>query len=156
LFFVFIPVWIIAAITYVVLAGLCGARRTMSERVDARSSNAAHASDTPVASTVPPDEDSGPTVAGRASGRIAIVSLAACLVVPLWMFTTNTRTDLRMTLFGAVAALATLIYFVSATIWLGENEKRRKPLSNRPKNHQQTKEDDTCATACQCERGQEK
>jgi cytosine permease len=129
LFFVFIPVWIVAAITYVVLAGLCGARGTMSERVDARSSNAAHASDAPVASTVPPGEDSGPTVAGRASGRIAIVSLAACLVVPLWMFTTNTRTDLRMTLFGAVAALATLIYFVSATIWLGENEKRRKPLS---------------------------
>lgn len=125
LFFVFIPVWILAAITYLLLAGLFGARGTIPVGVDTKSSEAPPADDAPAASTVPPQEDAGSTVAGRASGRIAIVSLAACLVVPLWMFVTNTRTDLRMTVFGAVAGLATMVYFVSATIWLGENEKRR-------------------------------
>ena len=38
LFFVFVPVWILAAITYVVLAGLCGARGTIPDGVDIKSS----------------------------------------------------------------------------------------------------------------------
>jgi NCS1 family nucleobase:cation symporter-1 len=126
LFFVFIPVWILAAITYLVLAGLFGARGTLPEGVDIVSSHAPPAGDAPKTSTPAPDEDARHTVAIHASGRIAGVSLVACLAVPLWMFATNLRTDLRMTVFGAVAGLATLVYFVSATIWLGENEKRRK------------------------------
>jgi len=41
------------------------------------------------------------------------------------MFVTNQRTELRMTVFGVVATLATVVYFITATIWLGEREKRR-------------------------------
>ena len=93
--------------------------------VDTKSSDTPRAGDAPKTSTAPPGEAAGPTVAGHASARIAIVSLVACLAGPLWMCATNTRTDLRMSLFGAVAGLTTLVYFVSATIWLGENEKRR-------------------------------
>ena len=55
--------------------------------------------------------------------------LVACLAVPIWMFATNERTPQRMKLFGVVAAVATIVYFVSATIWLSENEKRRRAIS---------------------------
>jgi NCS1 family nucleobase:cation symporter-1 len=128
LFFVFMPVWVLAAVAYVILAGMYGARETLPEWVEPQALSPRSTSDAATTSVAPPDAADagvGRNALGNASGLVAMVSLAACLAVPLWMFFTEQRTDQRMALFGVVAAVATLVYFVSGTIWLGANEKQR-------------------------------
>jgi len=124
LFFVFIPVWIVAALTYTVLAGLWGARAKPPADTDVAALQAR--GDAPESSQMPRAEIADSTVAGRTAGQITVAALIACLVVPVWMFVTNQRTELRMTIFGVVATLATIVYFITATIWLGEKEKHRQ------------------------------
>jgi cytosine permease len=125
LFFSFIPVWILAAIVYLLLAGLWGARGTIAANEDDQGRAPSPADGAP-GRCPPPYEDAGDTRVGTVSGLVAVAALAACLAVPLWMFVTNTRTAQSMTAFGIVATVATIVYFISATIWLGENEKRQR------------------------------
>jgi len=82
LFFVFIPVWIVAAVTYIVLAGLWGARAKLpADNADHDVAASQERSDAPASSAMQLAETSGSTVAGRTAGQIAVVSLIACLAV---------------------------------------------------------------------------
>jgi NCS1 family nucleobase:cation symporter-1 len=124
LFFVFIPVWIIAMVAYVVLAGRYGARGELPEDADEQATASHHTAAGSVAKT--------PSTAENrlylASAVAATLSLAACLVVPAWIMASG-RTESRMSVFGVVAGLATVVYFISSVYWLAENEKRRTSIS---------------------------
>ncbi|MHB8861377.1 MAG: purine-cytosine permease family protein [Pirellulaceae bacterium] len=128
LFFVFMPVWVLAAVAYVILAGLYGARERLPDSVEPLGWNRPPTAEATPAAPALSGAGAERNVWGHVAGLIAIVSLAACLALPLWMFFTQ-RTDQRMSLFGVVAAVATFVYFVSGTIWLGENEKHRQGTS---------------------------
>jgi NCS1 family nucleobase:cation symporter-1 len=124
LFFVFIPVWIIAIVAYVLLAGLYGARGELPDVADEHSTASHH----PAAARVPATPSNAENRLYVASGIAATLSLVACLVVPIWILASG-RTEAKMSVFGVVAGLATVVYFISSVYWLAENEKRRTSIS---------------------------
>jgi cytosine permease len=124
LFFVFIPVWIVAAVVYLVLAALAGARERWPAEDDASPATAAPPAPLIDADPLPPRRGSDGLY--FACGSIAALSLAACLAMAIWIWLCG-RTDARMATFSQVVYIASLLYLISGTIWLGENEKRRTP-----------------------------
>jgi len=120
LFFLALPVWVLAAVVYTALSAVAGgARAAAAEAADAppAAAPAAHAA-APAA---------GPrTAAWTVSALVTLATLASLLVLPLWVL----RADLdqvasRLDAFKAVALALTALYFVAGTVWMNENERRR-------------------------------
>jgi hypothetical protein len=115
LFFRWLPGWFIAAGSYVVLAGIFGARARLGAEFDAPEVTVR-----PVSAVrdvdVPPARD----LMYWLMGLVALAALAWCLVLPLQVF--------RGASFGAIGyraqyMIATLVYFIAATIWFIRREK---------------------------------
>jgi hypothetical protein len=57
---------------------------------------------------------------------VTVGTLAALLVLPLWVFAAGPgEWPSRLEGFKAVALVLTALYFVAGVFWMNENEKRR-------------------------------
>jgi NCS1 family nucleobase:cation symporter-1 len=115
-FFVFLPTWFITVILYTLFAAMAGAREKLPELVFQPVSKAAHA---PVESTIKKTD----TVVWF-WGIMALASLAACLVLPIWVYVSSgEQYQQNFATFKNVLIWPTLIHFVSATAWAIKREK---------------------------------
>jgi hypothetical protein len=61
------------------------------------------------------------------SSAVAVGALAACVALPVWMFTLPpAEHDASREAFKTLLLVATLVYFVSGVVWMRESEKRRR------------------------------
>jgi NCS1 family nucleobase:cation symporter-1 len=124
LFFLAAPVWIATGAVYTVLAALAGARETLppppalsAARADAAVPAAAH-----------PSGRSGGKE--RAAGLVTLAALAACLVLPFWVFVASPgEYASRLAAFKAATLAVTVVYFVAGVVWMNESEKRRRSVA---------------------------
>jgi NCS1 family nucleobase:cation symporter-1 len=115
-FFVFLPTWFITVILYTLFAAMAGAREKLPELVSQPESCAARA---PAESAVKKSD----TVVWF-WGIMAIASLAACLVLPIWVYVSSgEQYQQNFATFKNVLIWPTLIHFVSATAWAIKREK---------------------------------
>jgi cytosine permease len=119
LFLLGVPVWICTAVLYLALAPFAGARETLPEE-------AAPPADVP--SLPRRIESVGPRgPVWFLSGAVALGALAACVALPIWMFTLPpAEHDASREAFKTLLLVATLVYFVSGVVWMRESEKRRR------------------------------
>ena len=110
-FFLTIPVWLITSGAYLFLAGLSGARQSLPE-LPPEPVAAPHPQTTPVRT---------PTNLAiyRASGLLSLATLVilAALAVAVFLERCSPGT------FRTVAAGVTVVYFISATVWICERER---------------------------------
>jgi len=124
LFFLLIPIWIYATLLYIGLASVMGAKGTYTEAAAAESAEKQRKVEekaflendaTRSAESTSKDSDSGFLVARWT----AYLSLAACAVMSVRVYLGS---DLEW--FRTWLIAPTLIYFVSATIWIVRKEKQ--------------------------------
>jgi uncharacterized membrane protein len=66
------------------------------------------------------------STAWTASGLLTLATLAALLVLPVWVFVADAgEWESRLASFKAITAAVTVVYFVAGIAWMNENEKRR-------------------------------
>lgn len=125
LFFLFIPVWFATAILYVILAAFAGARQPLPPLA------AVPRSKPPVAIDVPTRPATGTIARVRyvAAGIIAVLSLAGCLAAGFWIFWAG-RDAARLSQAITWMYWLSAAYFLSSTVWLSDNEKRRTSISD--------------------------
>lgn len=126
LFFLFVPVWVLTAALYIIFASMAGAREKFADDLE----------DSTQQQTV--DEQQGPPVElpkwaekPKKSDPIlwicamaAIASLAACLILPLWVYRTGGEDyEQNFAWFKQILIVPTLIYFVTGTIWMVKRDK---------------------------------
>jgi NCS1 family nucleobase:cation symporter-1 len=134
LYFLFLPAWCLAAIIYLVLAAVSGARGPMpagdegapaTGRGATEETSLSQTADTPADASRPAAPD-GKSRLFYLSGAVALVGLALCLILPLWIWLSGPAGyEDRVALFRALIFWITLVYFVSGTIWLSQWERRR-------------------------------
>jgi len=125
LFFLFVPVWFLTAILYMIFASVAGARekfepeaeKVVSERPSSQSQAPAQ-----VDISQPRDKD----IVLWTCGAIAILSLAMCLILPIWVyFSGGGSYEQNLTTFKRVLIWPTLTYFVTGTIWAIKRDKAK-------------------------------
>ncbi len=130
LFFLFVPVWFLTALLYIVFAVIAGAGRKFPDQTQ-----------------TPQDEVSGPSGSqGRAEPQavegardrdmvlwvfaiVAVLSLAACFVLPIWVYASGGGYEQNMATFKRILIWPTLVYFVSGTVWAIKRNKAKSVLS---------------------------
>jgi len=123
LFFLFIPVYVLTAILYIILARLAGAKQAVGRtkpQVDVPTVTAEYDSSTR------PDEKTKTNFAVKLSGLIALLSLAVCVVLMVWVFMSDIADySQRINEFKKWLIVPTLIYFVTATAWQVLRSKKK-------------------------------
>jgi len=119
LFFLVIPMWLSAAILYIILAAISGAAEKLPPLPEdiaqtAQSAVTQQSAKTPV--------KHGPLF--HISGLIAVASLVACLVMALWVaFSDQAVYADRLKSFKIIIMYPTVIYFISGIIWFYLKDK---------------------------------
>ncbi len=120
LFFLFVPVWLLTTILYILFSFLAGARGKFAGEPEVR----------PAA--VRPSPAPAPAAAEKgcfdpmlgAAKIVAILSLLACLVIPIYIFLKGTDGyQERFEWFKSFLIWPTLLYFVAGTVWISRKEK---------------------------------
>jgi cytosine permease len=125
-FFLFIPVWFLTAAIYLPLEALGGPRESLPEL---RAAATLIAADPPPAAMRPPTvaPSKGNNIIYHVSGIVAVVSLVLCILVPLWVFLSTPETVMaRLETAKTWLLGATVVYFISGTIWLMDYEHRKE------------------------------
>jgi len=119
LFFLALPVWVLAAVVYTALAAVAGAREPLP-------ADAAPAPPTPAHATATTRSPGPRTAAWTAAGAVTLAILVALLVLPFWVFASAAgEWESRLAIFKTIALALTVAYFVAGVAWMNENEKRR-------------------------------
>jgi len=121
LFFLAAPVWLVAALVYVGLAAVAGARESLPAEAAAPSPAPVEAPTTPAAGT--------PAGGGLwlFSGAASLVALAGCLLLPFWVYAAPAAEYAsRLGSFKGWVLVLTVVYFVAGVAWMNANEKRRR------------------------------
>jgi len=124
LFFLLIPIWIFATLLYIALASAMGARDAYAEAADMESAEKQRQTDEKAflenAALKSAESPSKKTNTGFLIARVtAYLSLLACAVMSVQVYLGG---DLNW--FRTWLIVPTLIYFVSATIWISQKEKQ--------------------------------
>jgi len=122
LFFLFVPVWLLTSVLYIIFASMAGAREKFSDQPDEQteSSSSTESKEQPEAT----QQGYGKDPVLMACAIIALLSLASCVILPLWVYLSDSAAYLKnQSTFKGILIWPTLIYFVTATIW---NVKRSK------------------------------
>ena len=120
LFFLFVPVWILTAVLYILFASMAGAREKYDQVPQSPSPEPTVSREPAEAAAKVKQTD----VVLWGSAIIALASLAACVILPLWVYSRGgSGYEQAMATFRNILVIPTLIYFVSATIW---NVKRSR------------------------------
>jgi cytosine permease len=124
MFFLLIPVWVFATVTYLLLAGMMGARETYQEAGPAEQAEMLRkqhekeflASE---ATSTKKKEQTSFSMAVRVSRFISFASLFACAGLAIAVYTNSNLASFHQWLI-----LPTITYFVSATYWIINKEKQ--------------------------------
>jgi len=126
LFFLFVPVWVLTAVLYIIFASMAGAREkfaddpedsTTQETVDEQA-------EPPVKMPKWAEEPKKTDPVLWICAIAAIASLAACLILPIWVYRTGGEDyEQNFAWFKQILIVPTLIYFVSGTIWAVKRNK---------------------------------
>jgi NCS1 family nucleobase:cation symporter-1 len=119
LFFLALPTWLLAAVVYVLLSALAGARGPLpAEPVEEI------AAPPPAVPPFPPAAPAGDRA--LLPGLVALATLAALLVLPFWVVAAPAGGwEGRLASFKAIALALTAAYFVAGTVWMRASEARR-------------------------------
>jgi NCS1 family nucleobase:cation symporter-1 len=119
LFFLALPTWVLAAVVYVLLSALAGARGPLpAEPVEEI------AAPPPAVPSAPPAAPAGDRA--LLPGLVALATLAALLVLPFWVVAAPAGGwEGRLASFKAIALALTAAYFVAGTVWMRASETRR-------------------------------
>ncbi len=125
LFFLVIPVWLMTSVSYVILAGLAGAREVVREAQDEIIPVGA-----PAVATHPESDRRKPTGGNKAvfylSGFVALACLVLCLALPIGIvFAPSEGFPEQVAAFKSLLLWLTPIYFISGVIWIGQWEKHK-------------------------------
>jgi NCS1 family nucleobase:cation symporter-1 len=127
LFFLFIPVWFLTAILYTVLAAMFGAREKLPEDQDIKTAEAVDTSAPPEARETVPRRPEKTDIVLWAARVIAVLSLAVCLVLPVWVYLKGASAfDANMATMQKILIWPTLLYFISGTIWAIRRDKDKE------------------------------
>jgi NCS1 family nucleobase:cation symporter-1 len=122
LFFLAAPVWLVAALAYIALAAVAGARGSLPAEGVAASSVPSGAEARPAAGR----PARPPGTRWFLSGAVALLALAGCLLLPFWVYSApTTEYAFRLASFKGWVLMLTLVYFVAGVTWMNANEKRR-------------------------------
>lgn len=122
LFFLFVPIWLLTSVLYILFASMAGARDKFADQLQDKTEShpVTHSSQQPQASEEKYSKDPVLTVCAI----IALVMLAVCVILPLWVFLSNSDAySKHLASFKNILIWPTVIYFIAATIW---NIKRSK------------------------------
>jgi len=126
LFFRWLPGWFLAVILYVLLCRLVpGARRNAGEPAEVRPQARAESAQ----ASAREGERSLPLIAWI-GGAVAVLSLMACLFLPLMVFLGGTdpgEYERNMASYKTGLMVATVAYFAGGIIWTSQREKARRP-----------------------------
>lgn len=130
LFFLFVPVWLLTVVLYIIFASMAGAREKFPEEAEETLLTGAGVgtakSQTKVGLPKLTELSKGPDVALWISGIVALASLAACVILPLWVCTSGLGDyEKNIVTFKNLIIWPTLIYFVAGTIWLIKRDKTK-------------------------------
>jgi NCS1 family nucleobase:cation symporter-1 len=119
LFFLALPTWLLTAVGYVLLSALAGARGPLPAEPEEAPAPPAPVPAASAASTRP---SARPPVAGL----VAIATLAALLVLPLWVVASPAGGwEGRLASFKALALVLTAAYFVAGVAWMRASDAGR-------------------------------
>jgi cytosine permease len=122
LFFLFVPVWLLTSMLYIIFASMAGAREKFADQPEEQIQASAGAESTE--QQEPAQQGYGKDPVLVTCAIVALVSLAACVILPLWVYLSDSAAYLEnLTTFKSIMIWPTVIYFVTATIW---NVKRSK------------------------------
>jgi len=123
LFFRWLPGWLLAAISYLLIARLMLAARARPGEPPEPETSGRSGRDGPAASGPrAPKMDAAVWLAGAA----AALSLIACLVIALWVFAGPAAAyEARMATYKTLLMVCTLIYFIGAVYWEVRREQAR-------------------------------
>ncbi len=126
LFFLFLPVWFLTAILYTILAALSGARTQLPEDDEIKTAEMADATAPAARPETVPSEPEATDMVLWASRVIAVLSLAACIILPFWVYRQGAGGyETSMAFMQRVLIWPTVIYFVSGTIWAIRRDKQK-------------------------------
>lgn len=129
LFFLFVPVWIMTSVLYIVLSYFMGAKDVSPEipekipTAESLSSMGSARKEPEEGKKVSPYNDPVLII----SGLVAIVSLAICLALSIWVFiggVENFRANLQS--FHRILIYPTIAYFIAGTIFVIRRDKEVK------------------------------
>ncbi|HUT45491.1 MAG TPA: hypothetical protein VMX36_04365 [Sedimentisphaerales bacterium] len=122
LFFLFVPVWLLTSVLYIIFASMAGAREKFGEQPDEQSESSRTTESSEQPETTQQGYGKDPVL--MACAIIALVSLAACVILPLWVYLSDSAAYLKnVATFKNILIWPTVIYFITATIW---NVKRSR------------------------------
>jgi NCS1 family nucleobase:cation symporter-1 len=121
LFFLGPPVWLATVLVYLALSALAGAREPSPGAPDREAAAPRAEAPGPRLRAVGPR-----TAAWGVSLAVTLLALAACLVLPFWVYASGPgEWAARLASFKTWVLAATAVYFVSGVVFMNENEKRR-------------------------------
>jgi cytosine permease len=119
LFFLFVPVWLLTSILYIIFASMAGAREKFADEPQEPTASQRSAE--------PETVSEQPKTARERYGKdkvllvcaiVALASLAACIILPLWTYFSGSDVYSKdLALFKNLMIWPTIIYFITATIW---------------------------------------
>jgi len=120
LFFLFVPVWVLTAVLYIVFASMAGAREKFADEPEDSTAQETFDEQTEPAVGMPKwaekPKKTDPVL--WICAIAAIASLAACLILPLWVYRTGGEDyEQNLAWFKQILIVPTLIYFLTGTIW---------------------------------------
>jgi NCS1 family nucleobase:cation symporter-1 len=129
LFSLFLPIWFLTAILYTILAALCGAREALPEDDGIKTAEMLGASakhgPQPTKTAQEPEQVDMLLWAARI---VALLALAACLILPLWVYSKGVSGfEPSMALMKKILIWPTLIYFISGTVWAARRDRIKDP-----------------------------
>jgi NCS1 family nucleobase:cation symporter-1 len=122
LFFLFVPVWLLTAVLYIVLASAAGARERFDEQLGEQipEKTAQKTTDNQIEQKGTGSKDALLWI----SGIVAAASLLTCLILPIWVYVTGGKQyDQNFATFKNILIWPTLIYFISGTMWAIKRDK---------------------------------
>ena len=134
-FFLAIPIWLLTAVLYTVLAALAGARSPAmaglaDDRFKARVPHGSprSAADLPQA---PPVMDRWHRLRLRLFGLVAVASFFACIGLAIWVFVMGTPGyEERFESFKSTLLWVSLVHLASATLWVVEKERYAEAMQS--------------------------
>ncbi len=117
LFYLFVPIWCLTSVLYIVLSMFSGASKKYPGQPEPFTNDEVAPAIASVAAR--PNKPAGKDMLCMVSRVAAILSLAVCLFLAIWVFVASPDVyEARFDLFKKILIIPSLIYFVSATIWV--------------------------------------
>ena len=128
LFFLFIPVWVLTAVLYIIFAPMAGAREKFADQTEEALDQETTGETTENAAQMPKwtEAPKKTDVVLWICAIAALASLAACLILPIWVYRTGGEDyEQNFAWFKQILILPTVVYFVTGTIWAVKRDKAK-------------------------------